>query len=65
MESSAPPYFTFLGGSAHLILLLGGGLGPPSPPPALSPVLIFKYGISYRLLQNFNSFTTLKNLRSH
>ena len=59
MESSAP-FFYFLGGSARLILLFGGGLGPPSP-PALLPVLIFKYEISYRLLQNFNS----QHLTSH
>ena len=51
------------GGSGRLILLFGGGLAPLAPPPALPPVLIFKYEISYRLLQNFNSFATF-NLSS-
>ena len=62
MESSAPLILLLGGGggSAHLILLWGGGWAPLAP-PTLSPGLIFKYGISYRLLQNFNSFATLKN----
>ena len=52
MESSAP-FFTFWGLCPPYFTFWGR---------ALPPVLIFKYDISYRLLQNFNS---LQHLTSH
>ena len=61
MESSAPLFLLF-GGLCPPYFTFWGWAGPPSP-PALPPVLFLKYGISYRLLQNFNSFATF-NLSS-
>ena len=58
MESSARLFFTFWGALPALFYFLGAGWAPLAT-LALPPVLILKYGISYRLLQNFYYFATL------